>query len=254
MKPIKEKLVLTLSVLLALMLTAQVQVVNAQETMLSYDDGIMDTGLDAPRYTWIAVLFDPPWPCQILEIHIYIYDLTGDTDIDRFLVEVFDEEEEEVVDSFEGPVTGKEWRYWDRREYKIGVNGAFWIMLKWLHAYWPKIGGDTSNPDLQNFYMPPEGNWTLDERWDYMIRVKVRPLDADNDGLVVWVEDELGTNPNVLDTDGDKLNDGEEVLEYHTNPLDSDTDGDELKDGKEIDVGTNPLKADTDEDGLDDGK
>ena len=57
------------------------------------------------------------------------------------------------------------------------------------------------------------------------------------------------------DTDGDGLDDIEEVYAYYTNPLKNDTDRDMLLDGEEILIyGTNPLKIDTDYDGLTDGE
>jgi outer membrane protein OmpA-like peptidoglycan-associated protein len=78
--------------------------------------------------------------------------------------------------------------------------------------------------------------------------------DKDQDGLIKREELELGTDPNKADTDGDGLNDGEEVHKYHTNPLKVDTDGDGLSDYDEImKYKTDPLKADTDGDGLNDG-
>ena len=61
------------------------------------------------------------------------------------------------------------------------------------------------------------------------------------------------TDPNASDSDGDGLNDGDEVNTYNTNPNDWDTDWDGLNDDKEINhYGTNPNNPDTDEDGLDD--
>jgi outer membrane protein OmpA-like peptidoglycan-associated protein len=56
-----------------------------------------------------------------------------------------------------------------------------------------------------------------------------------------------------LDTDGDGLTDGDEVLKYHTDPLKVDTDGDGLSDWDEVKTyNTDPTKADTDGDGLTD--
>lgn len=45
-----------------------------------------------------------------------------------------------------------------------------------------------------------------------------------------------------IDTDGDKLTDGNEVHQYHTNPLQKDTDGDGYDDGMEVKSGHDPLK------------
>lgn len=79
--------------------------------------------------------------------------------------------------------------------------------------------------------------------------------DKDNDGLGKCLEKEIGTDPANPDTDGDRLNDGEEYLTYKTDPLKVDTDGDGLNDYDEIKVyKTNPLVADTDGDGLKDGE
>lgn len=78
--------------------------------------------------------------------------------------------------------------------------------------------------------------------------------DADQDGLLKSEEEQLGTNPNNADTDGDGLNDNDEVNKYHTNPLKVDSDGDGLSDKDEIVVyKTDPNKADTDGDNLSDG-
>ena len=48
--------------------------------------------------------------------------------------------------------------------------------------------------------------------------------------------------------------DGDEVNKYGTDPLVADTDGDGLDDGDEITLGTNPLVQDTDGDGIIDSK
>ena len=66
-------------------------------------------------------------------------------------------------------------------------------------------------------------------------------VDSDNDGLDNVRETELGTDPNNPDTDGDGLNDYEEVVYWKTNPLKADTDSDGFGDGKEVKAGYNPL-------------
>jgi hypothetical protein len=78
--------------------------------------------------------------------------------------------------------------------------------------------------------------------------------DLDGDGVDACGEPFYGTNPTIADTDGDGLDDGEEINIYGTDPNAADTDGDGLDDGEEInDFGTDPNLADTDGDGLDDG-
>ncbi|GAB4285988.1 MAG: hypothetical protein Kow0098_00650 [Ignavibacteriaceae bacterium] len=79
--------------------------------------------------------------------------------------------------------------------------------------------------------------------------------DHDMDGLTKREEEELGTDPENPDTDGDGLKDGAEVNTHLTNPVNPDTDGDGLSDGNEINqFKTNPNNADSDNDGLKDGE
>lgn len=70
---------------------------------------------------------------------------------------------------------------------------------------------------------------------------KTRLTDKDLDGLSDEQEKKLGTNPNLSDTDGDVISDGDEVNFYHSDPLKADTDGDSYKDGYEIRHGYDPL-------------
>jgi hypothetical protein len=78
--------------------------------------------------------------------------------------------------------------------------------------------------------------------------------DADGDGLTDTEEGQLGTDPNVADTDKDGLLDGEEVKTVLTNPLLADTDGDGLPDGQEVQqFKTDPRNPDSDADLLNDG-
>ncbi len=78
--------------------------------------------------------------------------------------------------------------------------------------------------------------------------------DHDMDGLTAREEEELGTDPENADTDGDGLKDGEEVNTHMTDPKNPDTDNDGLTDSEEINTyKTNATNADTDNDGLNDG-
>jgi len=77
--------------------------------------------------------------------------------------------------------------------------------------------------------------------------------DKDKDGLTKREEEEIGTDPNNPDSDGDGLKDGAEFKQYNTDPKNQDSDGDGLNDGDEVfKHKTNPNKADTDSDGLTD--
>lgn len=54
--------------------------------------------------------------------------------------------------------------------------------------------------------------------------------DSDNDGLTDIEEKQLGTNPQLYDTDGDTLNDYQELKILYTNPLNPNSDGDRYND------------------------
>lgn len=83
-------------------------------------------------------------------------------------------------------------------------------------------------------------------------------VDTDKDGLLDADEAVQGTDITNPDTDGDNLNDAEEVNIYFTSPLKPDTDGDGYTDGAEVRTGYNPngsgrlATKDTDGDGLTD--
>jgi hypothetical protein len=80
-------------------------------------------------------------------------------------------------------------------------------------------------------------------------------IDSDVDQLTDAQEVTLGTDPFVLDSDGDGLADGDEVGFYGTDPLLGDTDADGLNDQIEVAVSfTSPFLADTDGDGAEDGE
>jgi len=91
--------------------------------------------------------------------------------------------------------------------------------------------------------------------------------DLDNDGLTNLQEFENKTDPNEADSDGDGLNDGDEIAgagsRPATNPTRADSDGDGLSDFAETntgafagasDTGTDPTNPDTDGDGAPDGE
>ncbi|MFH1713266.1 MAG: thrombospondin type 3 repeat-containing protein [Candidatus Jacksonbacteria bacterium] len=67
------------------------------------------------------------------------------------------------------------------------------------------------------------------------------PLDSDGDGLTDLLELEIGSNPQVIDTDLDGLDDYSEVKVYGSNPVKRDTDGDGYDDGTEVENGYSPI-------------
>jgi hypothetical protein len=116
------------------------------------------------------------------------------------------------------------------------------------------LGTDPNDPDTDDGGVNDgdevaAGTDPLDSTDDYSA-----PVDSDGDGLSDDQEQQLGTDPNNKDTDGEKLEDGEEVNTYNTNPLKANTDKDGLSDWAEVKLfGTDPLDADSDDDGLNDG-
>ncbi|MBQ4537716.1 MAG: cellulose binding domain-containing protein, partial [Lachnospiraceae bacterium] len=78
--------------------------------------------------------------------------------------------------------------------------------------------------------------------------------DYDEDGLNNLEEYLANTHPGNADTDGDGLDDYEEIHTYETKPDSTDTDGDGLNDGLEISQGMNPDHTDSDGDGTPDGE
>jgi hypothetical protein len=72
-----------------------------------------------------------------------------------------------------------------------------------------------------------------------------------NTGTFVSASD-TGTNPTKADTDGDGLDDGDEVNTHGTNPHIADSDGDGFSDGSEITAGTDPNNANSNPDLSDD--
>ena len=96
----------------------------------------------------------------------------------------------------------------------------------------------------------------LTNGYEKSIGTSIDKADTDGDGLNDYEEIvKYKTKPTVADTDEDGLKDGDEVITYHTSPAERDTDHDGLADGEEVaSLRTDPLKADTDGDGLTDAE
>ena len=77
--------------------------------------------------------------------------------------------------------------------------------------------------------------------------------DSDRDGLSDALERRFGLDPLRADTDGDNLNDAQELITYGTDGRKADTDADGLNDAFELAQGLNPLSPDSDMDGHLDG-
>ena len=60
-----------------------------------------------------------------------------------------------------------------------------------------------------------------------------RSLDG-SDAAGIAIASLIHTDPMKADSDGDGLNDYDEVITYHTDPLKADSDGDGLSDGSDL--------------------
>ncbi|MFX1512167.1 MAG: right-handed parallel beta-helix repeat-containing protein [Promethearchaeota archaeon] len=98
---------------------------------------------------------------------------------------------------------------------------------------------DSDNDAIPNWY---ENLYGLDSYLDDAGE------DFDHDGLTNFEEFQLNTKASDPDSDGDGLNDGDEVKSYNTNPINSDSDADNIPDGWEIYNNLNPLSNDANED------
>ena len=138
--------------------------------------------------------------------------------------------------------------------FPVGIGSEFSISDNLLLEL--SLGGTLSTVyDLDGF------RGRTEEIWDSYFNTSVGLLyvpnncstDEDRDNLTRCDEEKIGTNPEIRDTDGDGLNDGEEFLTFKTNPLNIDSDSDGLTDNEEVkEYNTNPLLVDSDNDKLSD--
>ncbi len=138
---------------------------------------------------------------------------------------------------------------WLGSQMLLEISGGYNLVLS------DKLDGrQRSNADLNSL-----SNKKHDGFYNFLIGLTFtigsnENADSDKDGLTNKVEEELGTDPENPDTDGDGLKDGAEVNQYKTDPLNMDSDADGLNDGAEVNqYKTDPLNTDSDGDGLKDG-
>lgn len=114
---------------------------------------------------------------------------------------------------------------------------------------------DTDGDGLSDYLEVMLMNYNPNSKWTFNDGRNDGYRDYDEDGLRNRKEIELGTDPTLYDTDGDNLDDYEEVngilskdgcSRYETDPLKADTDEDGLNDDIEIKLGLDPTKRMTD--------
>jgi Bacterial TSP3 repeat len=188
------------------------------------------------------------------------------------------------TDFFQWSINLEDWHFAPVVEYGGGVKNYGFLsstdklFVRLEHAYIPSSdpdgddydGDSLSNVDEVTLHDTDplkldtdddgmDDGWEIANSLDPRDGGSIDPLngadgDFDEDGLSNLYEYYCGANPNVADTDGDGLSDGDELYVYGTSPTWDDTDGDYLNDGDEVTIyGTDPAKWDTDEDFLSDG-
>ena len=85
---------------------------------------------------------------------------------------------------------------------------------------------------------------------EYLAELSPTNPDQDNDGLIDGIDEvqTYCTDPRLIDTDGDGLDDAIEINTYATDPRTEDTDGDGMVDLWEINNGLDPLHNDANDD------
>ena len=94
---------------------------------------------------------------------------------------------------------------------------------------------DWSGPEMERTDIT-SSVWYTDEDNAVFAEVLAWQKDRDLDGIRDVLEKQYGTDFNKADSDGDGINDGDEVFKYHTDPTKTDTDGDGVSDYEEINM------------------
>lgn len=133
-------------------------------------------------------------------------------------------------------------------------NQVIWYSADWQRSQTLAIPA----VQLASFPQPDSDSDGMPDWWELANGLDIgdasdATADGDSDGLTAQEEFSADTNPALDDTDGDLLNDGDEVKDSNTNPNTSDTDADGLTDAEEaLQYLTNPRLQDTDSDNFND--
>ncbi|MBI2926141.1 MAG: VCBS repeat-containing protein [Verrucomicrobia bacterium] len=142
-----------------------------------------------------------------------------------------------------------------------GANVAFTVEVlgnppftyQWRHDGADILGANGTTLQLTSVRPDDDGRYTVvvsnaktSITSDEAVLVVLDPnADADDDGLNNILESQFGTTTFLADTDGDDLNDYDEIFVYGTDPLLEDSDGDGVNDKIELDAGTDPTLKET---------
>lgn len=137
--------------------------------------------------------------------------------------------------------------------FPIGpIDAGYW----WTNSYtWNMSGLVFTEAFVRVFAIVDPSNQVQEvvEANNVLSRRLVTNLDSDRDGLLDGDEVRHGTDPLKPDTDGDGLNDYDELFTYGGDPRDPDSDQDGLADGAEVQRSTELRNPDSDGDGFSDG-
>lgn len=126
------------------------------------------------------------------------------------------------------------------------MSGTHSIRIEYLQtAGNGSLGLAWGGPGLQRSNLDKSFVWHLENSDSALDEIIEWQKDSDFDGVRDLIEIQKRTDPLKADTDGDGLNDYEELYVYHTNPLLADTDGDGVSDLEESKYAlSNPLTVD----------
>jgi hypothetical protein len=158
-----------------------------------------------------------------------------------------------------GPVTIVTTRPFSAGSATFNITVPATVPLTQVWVQIPGIQGANKflSPAVRAQLLTPTGDFDGDgvSNIEEALTFGTSPLMADTDGDGLDDGDEIGIGSDPLngDTDADGLTDGDEAFIYGTDPTDEDSDADGFTDGEEVlNFLTNPLSSDTDADGLGD--
>jgi agmatine deiminase len=125
--------------------------------------------------------------------------------------------------------------------YKQGTGGSWYILQINYNLKTGQWGMDDYPCDPNGYgHVSGEEDLYDGDQDDCELWFDITQNDYDADGLTWWQEcgpdnpDRYGTDPTDWDTDGDGLNDYDEIIVYGINPIDSDIDDDGILDGMDL--------------------
>jgi outer membrane protein assembly factor BamB len=205
---------------------------------------------DAVFSTPVVCDFDGDWTMELLfgATNNHLYCLSGDTGVIEWSIihgdwianspSLGDVDKDGIIDIVVNCLDGTVYCY--------GGLGPSWA----LPGPWSTYGG---SPKHDFYFLDSDRDDIIDP---LELVSGLDPSNNDTDGDYLQDNDEITfyrTDPTLVDTDSDRLVDRAECEFFHTNPRESDTDGDGMSDPWEIFYDLNPLDDDSMQDDDSDG-